>query len=151
SWPSPRSAEQKIVRSILLLASALAHLGPEPFIPRLAAFPVQAATAMIELPLVLRNVQRRRPRMKSASANQLLRPRGQQYLLGHSKLEQQRLRRQAKELHQESAWLFDRLGLRSGGRALDLGCGPQGVLDLLAERVGPPDMCSASTETTSRL
>jgi SAM-dependent methyltransferase len=33
--------------------------------------------------------------------------------------------------------LFDRLDLRSGGRALDLGCGPQGVLDLLAERVGP--------------
>ena len=32
--------------------------------------------------------------------------------------------------------MFDRLGLRSGGRALDLGCGPQGVLDLLSECVG---------------
>ena len=75
--------------------------------------------------------------MRSASANQLLRRRSQQYLLGHSKREQRRLRRQAEELRQESAWLFDRLDLRSGGRALDLGCGPQGVLDLLAERVGP--------------
>ena len=74
--------------------------------------------------------------MRSASTNQLLRRRGQPYLLGHSKREQRRLRRQADELRQESAWLFDRLGLRSGGRALDLGCGPQGVLDLLSECVG---------------
>ena len=32
--------------------------------------------------------------------------------------------------------MFDRIGLRSGGRAIDIGCGPQGVLDLLSERVG---------------
>jgi len=32
--------------------------------------------------------------------------------------------------------LFDRIGVRSGGRAIDIGCGPQGVLDLLSERVG---------------
>ncbi len=59
-----------------------------------------------------------------------------QYLLGHSEDEELRLRRQAEELRQESAWLFDRMGLGAGGRAIDLGCGPQGVLDLLSERVG---------------
>ena len=37
----------------------------------------------------------------------------------------------------EAELLLDRVGLRPGDRALDLGCGPLGVLDLLAERVGP--------------
>src|SRR3974377_2482801 len=103
---------------------------PVNFLPPLAPKPqstvssVHTATAMIDFPPVLRNVQRRRPRMRSASANQLLRRRSQQYLLGHSKREQRRLRRQAEELRQESAWLFDRLGLRSGGRAVVLGLGP---------------------------
>lgn len=36
----------------------------------------------------------------------------------------------------EAGVLLDRIGLRPGGRALDLGCGPLGVLDQLAERVG---------------
>ena len=68
--------------------------------------------------------------------NQQLQRQGEQYLLGHSEDEELRLRRQAGELRQESAWLFDRIGLGRGGRAVDLGCGPQGVLDLLSERVG---------------
>ena len=59
-----------------------------------------------------------------------------QYLLGHSEDEELRLRRQAHELRQESAWLFDRIAFGDGARAIDLGCGPQGVLDLLSERVG---------------
>ena len=74
--------------------------------------------------------------MSTATANQQLWRRGPRYLLGHSKPEQRRLRRQAEELRQESNSLFDRIGLRSGGRAIDIGCGPQGVLDLLSERVG---------------
>ena len=74
--------------------------------------------------------------MSTAIANQQLWRRGQRYLLGHSKPEQRRLRMQAEELRQESNSLFDRIGLRSGGRAIDIGCGPQGVLDLLSERVG---------------
>jgi ubiquinone/menaquinone biosynthesis C-methylase UbiE len=32
--------------------------------------------------------------------------------------------------------LFDQMGLGAGDRAIDVGCGPQGVLDLLSERVG---------------
>ncbi|MQA14519.1 MAG: methyltransferase domain-containing protein [Pseudonocardiaceae bacterium] len=41
------------------------------------------------------------------------------------------------ELHRMDAeLLFDRIGLEHGWAALDLGCGPLGVLDILAERVG---------------
>jgi ubiquinone/menaquinone biosynthesis C-methylase UbiE len=58
------------------------------------------------------------------------------YLLGHSQAEERRLRTQAEDLREESARLFDRIGISTGSRAIDLGCGPQGVLDLLAERVG---------------
>jgi len=74
--------------------------------------------------------------MHLAEQNQESRPQGHPYLLGHSDDEELRLRKQAAELRQESAWLFDRIGLGAGSRAIDLGCGPQGVLDLLSERVG---------------
>ena len=74
--------------------------------------------------------------MTSAEQNQESGPRAQLYLLGHSKDEELRLRKQGAELRPESAWLFDRIGLGAGSRAIDLGCGPRGVLDLLSERVG---------------
>jgi ubiquinone/menaquinone biosynthesis C-methylase UbiE len=59
------------------------------------------------------------------------------YLLGRSPAEQERLRRQVHELAGEARWLLEQLHIWPGARALDLGCGPQGVLDLLSERVGP--------------
>jgi SAM-dependent methyltransferase len=59
------------------------------------------------------------------------------YLLGRSHAEEERLRRQVQELADEAQWLLDQLCIRPGSRAIDLGCGPQGVLDLLSERVGP--------------
>src|SRR5262249_16036907 len=59
------------------------------------------------------------------------------YLLGRSQAEQERLRKQVQELAGEARWLLDQLDIRPGARAIDLGCGPQGVLDLLSERVGP--------------
>jgi len=74
--------------------------------------------------------------MVSVERNQELQRQAEQYLLGHSEDEELRLRRQAEELRQESARLFDRIGIGTGSRAIDLGCGPQGVLDLLSERVG---------------
>ena len=74
--------------------------------------------------------------MTSAEQIQELRLQAQPYLLGYSEDEELRLRRQAGELRQESASLFDRVSLGAGSRAIDLGCGPQGVLDLLSERVG---------------
>jgi SAM-dependent methyltransferase len=59
------------------------------------------------------------------------------YALGASKCESARLQRQADELAADSAALLDRVALRQGQRAVDLGCGPRGILDLLAERVAP--------------
>jgi SAM-dependent methyltransferase len=59
------------------------------------------------------------------------------YALGSSAGESARLRRQAEELAPDSAALLDRVGLRPGQTAIDLGCGPRGILDLLASRVSP--------------
>jgi SAM-dependent methyltransferase len=59
------------------------------------------------------------------------------YSLGSSEGESARLRRQADELAGDSRALLDLAGLRPGQHAIDLGCGPRGILDLLAERVAP--------------
>ena len=59
------------------------------------------------------------------------------YALGSSSDEATRLERQADELAPESSALLDRVGLRRGDSAIDLGCGPRGVLELLSERVSP--------------
>jgi ubiquinone/menaquinone biosynthesis C-methylase UbiE len=59
------------------------------------------------------------------------------YALGRDSAESARLQRQADELRPYSTALLDRVGLRPGQAAIDLGCGPRGILDLLAERVSP--------------
>jgi SAM-dependent methyltransferase len=59
------------------------------------------------------------------------------YPLGSSAGESARLQRQADELAPDSAALLDRVGLRPGQSAIDLGCGPRGILDLLAGRTSP--------------
>jgi trans-aconitate methyltransferase len=56
------------------------------------------------------------------------------YLLGHSAHKEERLRKQPAELAPDSNRLLDQLDTRNGDRALDIGCGPQGILDLLSER-----------------
>jgi SAM-dependent methyltransferase len=62
---------------------------------------------------------------------------GDSYLLGRSETEEQRLRRQVQELEGEARSLLGRLNIGRGARAIDIGCGPQGILDLLSEQVGP--------------
>jgi trans-aconitate methyltransferase len=59
------------------------------------------------------------------------------YALGRDPGETARLQRQSEELRPDSAALLDRVGLGPGQAAIDLGCGPRGILDLLAERVSP--------------
>ena len=59
------------------------------------------------------------------------------YALGSSSGESARLQRQAEELAPDSKALLDSVGLRPGDTAIDLGCGPRGVIDVLAERVAP--------------
>jgi ubiquinone/menaquinone biosynthesis C-methylase UbiE len=90
-----------------------------------------------QVPIGFSNASQRRIAMGATLQNQELQQQSEQYLLGHSEAEERRLRRQAAELRQESAWLFDHIGLGVGSRTIDLGCGPQGVLDLLSDRVGP--------------
>lgn len=58
------------------------------------------------------------------------------YALGSNPAERERLRRQSEELSVHSAALLDRVGVEPGWNAIDLGCGPSGILHLLANRVG---------------
>jgi hypothetical protein len=57
---------------------------------------------------------------------------GAVYSLGSSPAERDRLRRQSGELRGHSALLLDRVGVAAGWQAVDLGCGPSGILDPLA-------------------
>jgi ubiquinone/menaquinone biosynthesis C-methylase UbiE len=58
------------------------------------------------------------------------------YALGRDPGESARLQRQSEELRPDSAALLDRVGIGPGQDAIDLGCGPSGILELLAGRVG---------------
>jgi ubiquinone/menaquinone biosynthesis C-methylase UbiE len=58
------------------------------------------------------------------------------YVLGGTQTEQQRLLAQASDFETQSTWLLDRIGVQQGWRAVDIGCGPIGILDLLSARVG---------------
>jgi SAM-dependent methyltransferase len=59
------------------------------------------------------------------------------YFLGSSSAELDRLRLQAKIYEEHTCWLLDRIPIQPGWRALDVACGPIGIIPLLAERVGP--------------
>jgi SAM-dependent methyltransferase len=58
------------------------------------------------------------------------------YALGSSRAERDRLRRQSEELQAHSVALLDRVGIGLGWSAIDLGCGPSGIIGVLADRVG---------------
>ena len=57
-----------------------------------------------------------------------------EYALGVNEAERARLLYQGEIHRPEAVTLLDRIGITEGWHALDLGCGPLGVLDLLAER-----------------
>jgi SAM-dependent methyltransferase len=59
------------------------------------------------------------------------------YALGSNPAESSRLQRQSAELQPEATALLRRLRLEAGQSAVDLGCGPSGILDLLADAVSP--------------
>jgi ubiquinone/menaquinone biosynthesis C-methylase UbiE len=59
------------------------------------------------------------------------------YSLGTNPGETERLQRQADELLTANSALIDRTSLAPGDAAIDLGCGPRGILELLSDRVGP--------------
>jgi len=59
------------------------------------------------------------------------------YVFGGDQNELDRLLGQADDLRPESTWLLDEIGIATGWKAIDIGCGPIGIMDLLAQRVGP--------------
>jgi SAM-dependent methyltransferase len=59
------------------------------------------------------------------------------YFLGSSSAELERLTLQAQIYEEHTRWLLDQLPIQPGWRALDVACGPVGIVPLLAERVGP--------------
>src|SRR6185295_17078716 len=59
------------------------------------------------------------------------------YLLGRGEAEEARLKRQIADLAPDSDAQLEKIGIKSGEPLVDLGCGPGGVLHLLAKRVGP--------------
>lgn len=59
------------------------------------------------------------------------------YFLGADETERARLLAQGEAHRAATEALLDRLDLPLGGRAVDFGCGPLGVLDMLSRRVGP--------------
>ncbi len=59
------------------------------------------------------------------------------YVLGHTQAEYERLRAQAAVWETATARLFDTIGVAPGDRCLDAGCGPGETMRLLARRVGP--------------
>lgn len=59
------------------------------------------------------------------------------YSLGGTETEKQRLLAQVRPYEPMARALLDRIGVKPGWRAADIGCGPIGILDLLSEAVGP--------------
>ncbi|WP_187415204.1 methyltransferase domain-containing protein [Nonomuraea sp. PA05] len=64
-------------------------------------------------------------------------PHDSAYLLGASSAERRRLLSQGDLLRDAARQLLGRLALPAPARAIDVGCGPLGVLDLLSDAVGP--------------
>ncbi len=59
-----------------------------------------------------------------------------EYLLGTSRGERERLLRQCEIFDAQARWMLNQIGIQPGGRVLDFGCGPLGILDQLSAQVG---------------
>jgi ubiquinone/menaquinone biosynthesis C-methylase UbiE len=60
-----------------------------------------------------------------------------EYVMGRTPEEYERLRQQARIWEGATAALLDRTSLGPGSRCLDVGCGPGETMRLMAQRVGP--------------
>ena len=58
------------------------------------------------------------------------------YVLGGTPSERQRLITQARAREAYTRSMLDQIAIKPGDRALDVGCGPIGIMNLLSERVG---------------
>ncbi len=60
-----------------------------------------------------------------------------EYLLAGALAEVERLRLQARVWEPEAERMLDEIGINRGSIGIDVGCGPMGILGLLARRAGP--------------
>jgi ubiquinone/menaquinone biosynthesis C-methylase UbiE len=60
-----------------------------------------------------------------------------EYVLGASTPERERLLMQCELLKPGARWMLDQIGVDKNWWTIDIGCGPLGILDLLAESTGP--------------
>src|SRR5215472_7440205 len=58
------------------------------------------------------------------------------YVLGATLTEQQRLIAQAHGLEPHARSMLEHIAIKPGSKAVDFGCGPIGIMNLLSERVG---------------
>src|SRR5258708_16718854 len=59
------------------------------------------------------------------------------YILGHSPEEHERLLRQGRMQEPATRRVFHAVGLRPGWTCLDIGCGPGAIMQLMGELAGP--------------
>src|SRR5712691_6654492 len=59
------------------------------------------------------------------------------YPIEHRQGEIERLHAQGSSLARDARTMLDLIGVAPGWACLDIGCGPRGITDLMAERVGP--------------
>src|SRR6185503_6304693 len=82
--------------------------------------------------------RRRRPVTQTGfSASRLDVERTGGYPIERREGEIERLRIQAAALEFDAGVMLERIGVATGWRSLDLGCGPGGIVELLSLRVGP--------------
>jgi SAM-dependent methyltransferase len=65
------------------------------------------------------------------------------YTLGTNPAERERLRQQSQDLAAHTLALLDHADMPPGARVLELGCGPSGSIEVLAQRVGPTGSVTA--------
>jgi ubiquinone/menaquinone biosynthesis C-methylase UbiE len=73
-----------------------------------------------------------------------------EYILGVDESERSRLLMQSEIHRAQSERLLERFGVRRGGRVIDIGCGPLGVLDVLSTMVGD-DGCAIGLDNEPRM
>ena len=73
----------------------------------------------------------------SAERQQMASTHSASYPLGGTNTERDRLLSQALQYEPTANWMLDQIGVQPGWRAVDIGCGPIGILNLLSQRGGP--------------
>ncbi|MEV0385757.1 chorismate pyruvate-lyase family protein [Nonomuraea sp. NPDC050643] len=135
-WPSAPGPTPAVVRTYLIWRGRQ----PLMFIRELfdpARVPAQIHDAPRSRPAGQAVAAPHRRTRERADRSRPTSPSAPDYRLGSSDTERQRLLAQCDLLRPAARALLDRLPLPDGARALDVGCGPLGIMDLLSAAVRP--------------